>query len=388
MNLFSWIIKCFSFFKKLIFSCLLFVFFNSSLSSQIITFDTWQKFSDPALMPNQVRLQNSNNNLDLVKFKGRYFVAFRTAPSHFASKKARMYIVSSEDFKKWDFEYEINTQSDLREPRFAIWQDSLYLYCFKGGTKRFKFEPKEILVTSTIGNRSWGAPLNIGMDGYVPWRLRIKGNELLLSAYCGKNLYNNKHQSDLRLFRSSDARHFNPISKEPQISVKTAEEGEFIFDTTGTLYAVVRLEGFGGLVCKASKDSIDKWHYEKTKYKYDSSLLFEHKNNIYLIARRNMDGPCDRSSEGKKPHRVYNLVRYSLTKKRTALFKLNKEQLSFLPLLDFPSTGDCSFAGIQKLNETDYLVMNYSSDISNKEKMWLRGQHGKTFLYWTILHIN
>ncbi|MES2591471.1 MAG: hypothetical protein V4608_06275 [Bacteroidota bacterium] len=54
MNLFSWIIEHFSFFKKLILSCLLFIFFIGSLSSQIITFDAWQKFSDQALMPKQV----------------------------------------------------------------------------------------------------------------------------------------------------------------------------------------------------------------------------------------------------------------------------------------------------------------------------------------------
>ncbi len=377
---------CFSFFKINFLLTILYFFSYGTSSAQNITFDDWKKFSDPAIMPAEVILQNSCNNLDIIKFKDRYYNAFRTAPTHFASKKTRMYIISSADFKKWDFEYEINTESDLREPRFAIWHDSLYFYCFKGGTKRFKFEPKELFVMATIGNNHWTSPASTGMDGYVPWRLRIKGGKLLLSAYYGKNLYNNKHQSELRLFSSADGRHFKPISKEPQINVKTAEEGEFIFDSIGTLYSVVRLEGYGALICKASKDSIDKWHHVKSKYKYDSSLLFEHKNDIYLISRRNLDGPCDRSKEGKKPHRVYNLVRYSLTKKRTSLFKLNKNDLSLTHILDFPSTGDCSFPGIQKLNDTDYLVMNYSSDISKKERIWLRGQEGKTYLYWSVMH--
>jgi hypothetical protein len=375
-------------FSKRIFIAVFFFFslFNF-LSSQTITYDTWEKFSIASQMPAEVHLQNSNNNLDLVKFKNRFYVAFRTAPTHFASPKTTLYVVSSTDYKKWEFEYELNVQADIREPRFAIWNDSLYLYCFKGGTKKFRFEPQELLVTSTSEGKSWIPASSVQLDGYVPWRLRIHNNELLLSAYYGKDLYNNKHQSDLRLFKSTDARHFKPISKEPQINVKTAEEGEFIFDSTGTLYAVVRLEGYGALVCKADKDSIDKWHFVKTKHKYDSSLLFEHKNDIYLIARRNLDGPCDRSAEGHKPHRAYNLVRYSLTKKRTALYKLDKATLSFTSVLDFPSTGDCSFAGIQKLTDTDYLIMNYSNDISHKEKIWLRGQFGKTYLYQSVLHI-
>lgn len=361
---------------------------DSIISAQNITYDPWQKLSTRELMPVEVNLQKSNNNLDVVQFKGRFYSAFRTAPSHFASSKTKMYVISSADLKKWDFENVIDVQSDLREPRFAVWGDSLYLYCFKGGTKALKFEPKEVLVVATLGNKLWTNPVSLGLDGYVPWRLRVHNNTLLLSAYYGKDLYNSNHQSDLRLFKSDDARHFVPISKEPQISVPTAEEGEFIFDRKGDVYAVVRLEGYGALVCSADKDSIANWKYVKTKYKYDSSLLFEHDNEIYLIARRNLDGACDKSEENKKPHKTYNLIRYSLTKKRTTLYKLDKRTLNLTPLLDFPSTGDCSFAGIQKLNDTDYLVMNYSSDISKKEKIWLRGQFGKTFIYWTVLHIN
>jgi hypothetical protein len=82
-----------------------------------------------------------------------------------------------------------------------------------------------------------------------------------------------------------------------------------------------------------------------------------------------------------------NLIRYSSTRKKTALFKLDKEQLEMKPILDFPSTGDCSYPAIQQLNEHDYLLMNYSSDINKKEKNWIRGQLGKTYIYWTVLHM-
>ena len=379
-------VSCFGFSKKIIIAVVC-ILCGTIASSQNITYDSWQKLSTQELMPAEVKLRKSNNNLDVVQFKGRFYTAFRTAPSHFASSKTKMYVISSIDLKKWDFENVIEPGSDIREPRFAVWGDSLYLYCFKGGTKAFKFEPREVIVVASLGNKQWTSPASIGLDGYVPWRLRVHNSTLLLSAYYGKDLYNSKHQSDLRLFKSVDARHFVPVSKEPQLNVQTAEEGEFIFDKSGTLYAVVRLEGYGALVCRSEKDSIDKWKYVKTKHKYDSSLLFEHNNEIYLIARRNLDGACDRSGENKRPHRVYNLVRYSLTKKRTALFKLDKQSLYLKPLLDFPSTGDCSFAGIQKLNDSDYLVMNYSSEITKKEKIWLRGQYGKTFIYWTILHM-
>lgn len=40
--------------------------------------------------------QAANNNLDIIDFEGRFFLAFRTAPSHFASEKALLYNYSSD----------------------------------------------------------------------------------------------------------------------------------------------------------------------------------------------------------------------------------------------------------------------------------------------------
>ncbi len=407
----------------------------SKLHAQNISYSPWLNLTEQRNMPPEVVLQHSNNNLDIIKFQDKYYVAFRTAPTHFASKKAMLYIISSTDLKTWKYEYTIAMKSDLREPRFAILKDSLYLYYFRGGTKMLKFEPKEVLVTVTKGNKDWTAPSTIGIDGYVPWRLRNKDNKLFLSAYYGKELYNSKHQSDLRLLSSTDGRHFTRLSDKPQINIKTAEEGEFIFDRKEDLYATVRLEGSGSLICKAEKDSLEKWKFKRYKYKYDSALLFAHNDDIYLISRRNMDGPIDKTkdtaqsapkiettqyeslstneikdlSQNKdstlpmkpitiqqvdvkdkkakkvKDHRNKHLIRYSFTRKRTALFKFDKENLNVEPILDFPSTGDCSYPAIQQMNEHEYLVMNYSSDIHKKEKNWIRGQLGKTYIYWTIL---
>jgi len=357
------------------------LYFKFSIS-QNITFDNWQNFSKQELMPKEVKLQDSNNNVDLIKFKNRFYVVFRTAPTHFPSKKVRMYIVSSSDFKTWDYETTINTESDIREPRFAIWNDSLYCYCFVGGVNKYKFQPKLLITIATSGNKNWTAPVSINMDGFVPWRLRIKDSILYLSAYDGKNLYNRKHKSNLRLFQSKDARNFIPISAQPQVEKKGAEEGEFIFDKSGTLYTVVRLEGYGALIGKAHKDSIDKWKCAETKYKYDSSLLFEHNDEIYLISRRNLDGESNRSKK-----KIYNLVLYSLTETKKTLFKLKKKNLTLSFIMDLPSTGDCAFPAIEKINGTDYLVMNYSNDFTKKEKNWWRGQHDKTYIYWSIIHI-
>lgn len=165
------------------------------LPAQHVQFDEWKNLTTSGKLSSQIKIQHSNNNLDLVQFNEKYFLAFRTAPTHFASKKAVMYVVSSTDLENWNYETEIKLESDLREPRFAVYHDTLNLYFFRGGTKMFRFEPKEVLVCRKSLNDNWSSPQSIHLDGFVPWRLRARSDTLYLSAYYGKNLYRNNHNS-------------------------------------------------------------------------------------------------------------------------------------------------------------------------------------------------
>lgn len=92
-----------------------------------------------------------------------------------------------------------------------------------------------------------------------------------------------------------------------------------------------------------------------------------------------------KNRKNEEQGRARNLIKYSITKKRTALFKFNKEDLSLTHILDFPSTGDNAFPAIAKIDSNNYWLMNYSSDITKREKNWISGQLGKTYIYETVL---
>jgi hypothetical protein len=358
-----------------------------NLSAQKIVCDEWQNLTTSGRLPAQVTIQHSNNNLDVVKYRDRYYLAFRTAPTHFASVKTKLYVISSTDLVTWNYETEFWYGADMREPRFSVYRDTLSLYFFVGGKKMFRFEPKEILATQRFGFQDWSVPESIHLDGFVPWRVRERADTLFLSAYYGKNLYKNSHHANLRLFWSTDAFNWKPISEQPQIDLLSAEEGEFIFDKTGNLFATVRLEGTGSLVCKADNCCIQNWQTVRSKTKYDSALLFDHNESIYLVSRRNLDGAIDKTKNRKneKQGRIRNLIRYSITKKVTAIFKFEKDKSSLTHIMDFPSNGDNAYAGIAQIDSNTYLLMNYSSNIKRTKSSWLAGQLGKTYIYCTKL---
>ena len=359
---------------------------SSDLTAQCVKTSEWVQVVPSDGLPAGLNLQKANNNLDVVQYRGRTFLAIRNAPNHFASRKTRIVVISSKDLVHWDLETETSLGADLREPRFIEHQGELLLYFFEGGTNLVKFEPRHIWyrVLDQAGN--WGPEVNAGLDGYVPWRIRSHQDKLYLSAYTGQGTYQKGHEEIVRLFVSEDGRKWIPIREEPQLRhPRSISEAAFIFDGEGNIWGVARMEFDGSMTFKASKDDLGNWTTKYSEFKYDSSLLFEDKGKIYLVARRNLDG--DGRFVQKKDRYNYNLVRYSLKRKRTAIFLLDKENLRWTHLTDFPSTGDTAFPGIVKKDNGKWELFNYSSNIHGREKNWIRGQLGKTMIYRAELEI-
>ncbi len=356
-----------------------------------IRYSVWRQLVPSPALPKEMRhIQHSNNNIDACAFAGKFYVAFRTAPTHFASKRTRLYVMSTRDFQTWEKETELHVGYDMREPRFLVKGSRLLFYFFEGGKRKFRFEPRHIWCLETVGNGNWTPKQNINLDGYVPWRFKMRGDTIYLSAYYGVNLYKNKHNADLRLFRSLDGLEFEPISKAPQVSTKGAEEGEIEFDAAGNLWATVRLEGSGAYVAYAPADSLHRWQTSFDRRKFDSALMFRRGEDFYVIARRHLrDGGYATAVEvPNKRQRRRNLLRYSFARKRTALYRLDKEKRVLVHLFDFPSHGDTAFPALAPIDERRYFLLNYSNKIGRGDKKWLWGQLGRTYIYATILEFD
>lgn len=359
--------------------------------AQTVSFTEPVKLIPSPMLPAGITTLRSNNNVDAVAYNNRYYVAFRTATNHFPSKKAGLYVMSSTDMQSWRMEHYIHTGADLREPRFLVLNNKLFLYYFEGAKQFYKFEPKNLWVSTldTTAN-CWEEKTINNMEGYVPWRIRKRNGKAYLSAYYGVGLYSGKHEGDLRLFSTTDGYNFNPISEQAQVSVPGAEEGEFDFDPDGNLWACIRLEGEGALIAYAAKDSIDTWKTFRTKKKYDSSLMFIRKGNVYLIARRNIGGDAEKFPRWLPAslRRKLNMVSYSLHSKRTALYKLDKNTKSFEHVIDLPGCGDTAFPALVEKDDNTYYFFNYTNDFKEQGKLWISGQLSHTFIYMSELKFN
>lgn len=349
-------------------------------------------------LPAEIRDQNANNNLDVVVHDRRVFLAFRTAPSHFASPKATLYVISSADERVWEYEAQFNLETDLREPRFLSFDGRLFLYFGVLGAKSTSFEPQGAKVVERKGPGKWTAPEKFYESGFMPWRAKtLNGKAYMLGYTGGANIYNGKGSSlDVHWLTTADGRNWRPVVEgQPVVLRGGTSETDFVFMDDGALIAVSRDEegdemGWGSKICRAEPGDLGHWRTVLDPKKYDSPLLFKHGSDVYLIGRRNVTDSGDYQIPGfdGKPHEVRTRAYQAdfwKQPKRTSLWKVDPAKLSVEFVMDLPSKGDTCFPGLIQADKQTYVIYNYTSPLDGDDVSWLKGQSGQTLIYRVAL---
>jgi len=348
-------------------------------------------------LPDDLDLLPANNNLDVTAHSGRYYLAFRNAPSHFASPDAMLHVLGSKDEVEWKHEASFSLETDLREPRLLSFDGRLFLYFAVLGTNPSAFEPQGMMVAQRQPDGAWSNPEWCYLEGFIPWRARVvNGTPYLIGYVGGAAIYGEQEQQmEVHWLTTADGIQWEPvIPGQPAVLEGAVSETDFSFLDDGSVVAVARNEegdetGFGSKICRAEADDLGKWECTADPRKYDSPLLFSHEGQTYLIGRRNVTesgrfdlGRADLPAEDR-PLR-YQLA-YWQTPKRCSLWKVDAVSLQVSFVLDLPSCGDTCFPSILNRGSGHFAVYNYSSPLADKGISWLEGQTGPTSILRTEL---
>jgi hypothetical protein len=349
-----------------------------------------------------VQLLAASNNLDATRYGGRVYLAFRTAPNHFASSDARLYVVSSADEERWTLETSVAVGSDVREPRLLPLGPRLFLYFAVLGSSMLAFEPKGTMAVSREPDGSWSAPRPVYRPGYIPWRAKqIDGRPYLVAYGDGRHIYaRDGVPLQVHWLTTEDGWHLQPVVPgQPAVLQGGGSEADFELAADGAVIAVARNEagdagGWGSKVCRAERDRRAHWRCRSDPRKFDSPLLFRRGDRLYLVARRHLrgDGAYDRGwrtlSAGLQTL-IYQLD-YWRYPKRCAVWQVDPKTLAVTWQADLPSRGDTCFPAVVERAEGGggaLAVYNYSSPIDGPDLPWVAGQIGGTEIYRTLLRL-
>ena len=348
-------------------------------------------------LPRQAVVEQANNNLDVVRHRdGRVYLAWRTAPSHFAGARTAINVVSSADEENWRFETRFSPGFDLREPRWLSFGEHLILYVSRLGSDPFAFEPQGVSLTEQRPDGSWSALEPMGPKGFIAWRVRMVGDRPLMIGYSGGgSIYNfDGAPMKVQLMTTDDGRRWVPAWGNAGVVLRGGgSETDFAFAPGGSLYAVTRNEagdgdGFGSKLCHARPESLDRWVCRPDRKKYDSPLLFSHGGEVYVVARRNVtpSGDYDVAGGPRLLRAVRNALDYIVTSKRCSLWRFDRLQNRLAFVLDLPSRGDTCFASmIPGATPAEVVIYDYSSDILGPDLPWAAGQRRPTYIYRHVL---
>jgi hypothetical protein len=342
--------------------------------------------------------QTSNNNLDIEWHDSRLFLAWRTAPNHFASKETVMYVASTTDEQEWRYEGEFWMGHDLREPQLVSWDGELRLYMARLGDHALAFEPQGMVHSVYSGPGQWSDPVEWPDPTFIPWRIKpIDGTLHMIGYSGGENIYEPEGDPiEIRWLTSTDAETWTPaVPGSEVIQAGGGSETDFVFLDNGDLIGVTRNEagdelGFGSKICRADVDDLATWDCVGDPRKYDSPLLFQRNGRIWLVARRNVtdSGNYDLFRDDLEPGDQYYLyqIAYWNQPKRCSLWEVDPDALTVEWVLDLPSRGDTCFPETVDL-DGEVLLYNYSSDPEGPDLSWLEGQMAPTMIYRMILRL-
>ncbi|MBW2316438.1 MAG: hypothetical protein JRH10_19920 [Deltaproteobacteria bacterium] len=359
-------------------------------------------------LPDGLALGASNNNLDAVRHgDGFVYLAFRTAPHHFANTETRIVVVRSRDELSWELDHEFALGHDLREPRLLSHGDRLVLFVSKLGSDPLAFEPAG-MVRAVRETGRWSELAPFGAERTIGWRARtIEGTPALIAYQGGGTAYGAEEtRMRIDLFRSDDGLDWRPWDPEHgPLYEGGGGEADFARSADGDYFGTVRVEsgddrGFGSRVCRAPAAHPARWRCRPDPRKYDSPFVFAHDGEVYLLGRRNLrgDGRVDQgvgpSSGRLQILRVaWNHLNYSLARKRCALWRFVPDpeaddgvglRLAFV--LDLPSRGDTCFAAVLSgRRPEERIVYDYSNPLDGPDPRWIEGQRGETRIHRHVL---
>jgi hypothetical protein len=265
----------------------------------------------------------------------------------------------------------------------------LFLYFFALGTTWWKFEPDRVHMIER-GDGQWTQPEPISERGVVVWRIRSLGGVPVMSIYKGADTTYaaNPEPNTVELWTTDDGRAWRPLDPDHPVAHVGGTETDIVEAPGGGWVAVTRKEGpagWGSDVCRADSPGTRNWRVRNHPVKLDSPLLFRDGDDVLLIARRQVafDGRYDLGWKRLSPARRTKTYQglYWLTRKRTAVWRVDPDTLDVEWLTDLPSKGDTCFPAIAAEGDGRYTVYNYTSPLDGFDRPWVLGQFGPTHIH-------
>jgi len=304
----------------------------------------------PAVKVSNVRraFHNGEHNAftDLVRFRDRFYLTFRSCPDgHMVHPTASIIILSSTDAQQWEPAHRFRVEKrDTRDPHFLVFRDKLFVYTGTWYCGTTTPKPADYDLNQHLGYAAWSddgvawhSPILLeGTFGHYIWRANTFDGKVYL---CGRRKKDfamaprgEGPMVESAMLESDDGLIWRTRTLFQEVE---GDETAFQFEADGRIVAIGR-RGRGNAQLLKSQSPYTQW--ERREFdRYIGGPLLTRWGGRYVVGGRKTvgDGPT------------------------TSLCWLVDERLH--EFAELPSAGDNSYPGFVELSPTRALVSWYSS---------------------------
>ena len=284
---------------------------------------------------------------DLIRFKGRFYLTFRSCPDgHMVHPTSSIIILSSTDAKQWKQVHRFGVEKrDTRDPHFLVFKNKLFVYTgtWYSGETTLKYEDYDLnkhlgyAVVSEDGAQ-WNGPILLeGTFGHYIWRANTFGSKAYL---CGRR------KKDFAMAPRGEGPTVESAMLESQDGLiwrtrtlfqeVRGDETAFQFEADGSIIAVGR-RGRDNAQLLRSQPPYTKWDRRELD-RYIGGPLLIRWGGRYVVGGRKTVG-----NAGPK----------------TSMCWLVNDQLR--EFAELPSGGDNSYPGFVEISPKRAIISWYSS---------------------------
>ena len=330
------------------------------LPAKKLKMETWVVVDDGA----------HNAFTDMLFWRGYFWLVFISSPSHFASEKSRMVLSRSCDARNWQVVRKFDgAGQDIRDPKLGIIRDQLFLYALLN--QSFDPVPYKTIAAHSQNGLDWSKFEAVTPDGW------LLGRPVGLD---GTTWYAPAHRTDVGsavLLRSTDGVNWLIHSEIFAGKAERADETALMLLNNGSLLAVTRFESgssiFGSdqaaTLISTAAAPFTTWleSARSSVTRLDGPVLFKAKDQVFAVGRRQPNSIALQSNSSGR----WTKQGSAFSRKRTALFHVDKIGSGLTHLADLPSSGDTAYAGVVVKDERVFI--SYYTNDPRKDYPWILG---------------